>query len=102
QHANNYMTVYGHMSKFGKFKKGSHVNQGDTIGYIGKSGLATGPHLHYEFRKNKKHVDPLKIKFPDAGPIDKKYRAEFKRSAHFLLSQLNRLDRKTHLARGFE
>jgi murein DD-endopeptidase MepM/ murein hydrolase activator NlpD len=102
EHAGKYMTLYGHLSKFGKFKKGSYVSQGETIGYIGMSGLATGPHLHYEFRINNEHVDPLKVKFPDAGPIDKKYRADFKKQTHFLLSQLDRLDSNTYLARGFE
>jgi murein DD-endopeptidase MepM/ murein hydrolase activator NlpD len=102
QHAGKYMTVYGHLSKFGKFKKGSYVTQGETIGYLGMSGLATGPHLHYEFRINGKHADPLKMKFPAAGPIDKKYRAVFKKQSSLLLTQLDRLDNTTYLARSFE
>lgn len=102
QHAGKYVTVYGHLSKFGKFKKGRYVTQGETIGYLGMSGLATGPHVHYEFRINKKHVDPLKIKFPDAEPVDKKYRAVFKRQSHLLLTQLDRLDSNTYLAQSFE
>jgi murein DD-endopeptidase MepM/ murein hydrolase activator NlpD len=102
QHAGKYMTLYGHLSKYGKFKKGSYVSQGQTIGYMGMSGLATGPHLHYEFRIHGKHVDPLKVKFPAAGPIDKKYRVAFKKRSHLLLSQLDRLDSSTYLARNFE
>ncbi len=102
QHAGKYITVYGHLSKFGKFKKGNYVTQGETIGYLGMSGLATGPHLHYEFRINGKHVDPLTVRFPAAGPIDKKYRAAFKKQTHLLLAQLDRLDSNTYLARSFE
>lgn len=102
QHAGKYQTLYGHLSRFGKFKKGSYVTQGETIGYIGQSGLATGPHLHYEFRINDVHVDPLKVEFPDAGPVDKKYSIAFKKRANLLLSQLDRLDTKTYLVRSFE
>ncbi|MDG6774809.1 peptidoglycan DD-metalloendopeptidase family protein [Thiomicrorhabdus sp. ZW0627] len=98
QHAGKYMTVYGHMSKFGKFKKGSWVKQGDIIGYIGKTGLATGPHLHYEFRINGKHQDPLKMKFPAAQPVAKKYATEFKKQSHLMLSQLDRLSTDLRMA----
>ncbi len=98
QHAGKYMTLYGHMSKFGKFKKGSWVKQGDIIGYIGKTGLATGPHLHYEFRINGKHQDPLKMKFPAAKPVDKKYAANFKKNSHLMLSQLERFSPKLRMA----
>lgn len=103
QHAGKYMTVYGHLNKFGKYKKGQYVNQGNVIGYMGKTGLATGVHLHYEFRVNGKHVDPLKVKFPAAGPVPKKYRTAFKQKSHFLLTQLERIDsNNTQIARGFE
>lgn len=102
QHAGKYMTVYGHLNKFGKYKKGQFVNQGAVIGYMGKTGLATGVHLHYEFRVNNKHVDPLKMKFPAAGPVPKKYRNEFRKKSNFLLTQLDRIDSSTQLARSFE
>ncbi len=102
KHAGKYTTLYAHLSKFGKFKKGSYVKQGDVIGYMGKTGRVTGVHLHYEFLVNNKHVDPLKVKFPDAEPLDKKYQAEFKKSASFLLTQLERLDSHTNIARSFE
>jgi murein DD-endopeptidase MepM/ murein hydrolase activator NlpD len=99
QHAGKYMTVYGHMSRFGKFKQGDHVRQGDVIGYIGKTGLATGPHLHYEFRINGVHQDPLKMAFPAAKPVDKKYQAAFKKQTTLMLSQLNRFSPELQMAR---
>ncbi len=103
QHAGKYMTVYGHLNKFGKYKKGQFVNQGDIIGYMGKTGLATGVHLHYEFRINNKHVDPLKVKFPAAGPVPKEYRSVFNQKSNFLLTQLERIDSSnTQIARSFE
>lgn len=102
QHAGKYQTLYGHLNKFGKFKKGQFVKQGDVIGYMGKTGLATGVHLHYEFRINNKHVDPLKVKFPAAGPVPKKHKKLFAKNSHFLLSQLQRIDSSTQIARSFE
>ena len=102
KHAGKYTTLYAHFSKFGKYKKGQYVKQGDVIGYMGKTGMVTGVHLHYEFRVNNKHVDPLKIKFPDAQPLAKEYQAEFKKSSTFLLSQLERLDGRTNIVRNFE
>ena len=101
QHQNNYMTVYGHFSKFGKYKKGQYVNQGDIIGYIGQSGRATGPHLHYEFRVNNKHVDPLKVKFASAGPIPKKYKSEYQNLVAQLNSQMEQFD-NISVAANFE
>ncbi len=102
KHAGKYMTVYGHFNKFGRYKKGQYVKQGNVIGYMGKTGMATGVHLHYEFRINGKHVDPLKVKFPAAGPIPKKYRTLFKQKSNFLLTQLERIDNRTKFARSFE
>lgn len=102
KHAGKYTTLYAHFSKYGKFKQGDHVKQGDVIGYMGKSGLVTGVHLHYEFRVNNVHVDPLKVKFPDASPLEEKYRTAFKKRSKFLLTQLDRLDSSTTIARNFE
>jgi murein DD-endopeptidase MepM/ murein hydrolase activator NlpD len=102
RHQNNYTTVYGHFSKFGKYKQGQWVDQGDVIGYIGKSGRATGPHLHYEFRINNKHVDPLKLKFPAAGPVAKKHRKQYLKTALLMQNQLDRLETSTHVASYFE
>lgn len=102
QHANKYVTVYGHMSKFGKFPLNSRVKQGDVIGYIGQTGLATGPHLHYEFRVNGIHQDPLKVKFPDSGPVPKEYLAAFKSYAGLMTAQMDRVNPETQLVGYFE
>ena len=89
QHAGIYTTLYAHMSKYnGKVKKGSRVKQGQVIGYIGSSGLVTGPHLHYEFRSNGVHLDPLKVKFPNVQPLDKTQMKAFKPVANAILAQL--------------
>lgn len=90
QHGTRYTTLYAHMSGFKKGQqKGSRVRQGDTIGYVGKSGLATGPHLHYEFRVNGVHRDPLTVKLPQAEAIAKQYRDDFTRQAAPLLARLD-------------
>lgn len=74
-----YTTVYGHLSAFKRgLKKGRHVRQNEVIGYVGSTGLATGPHLHYEFRINGKHVNPLSHRLPIADTSrenDKKFRS---------------------------
>ncbi|MBV1881754.1 MAG: peptidoglycan DD-metalloendopeptidase family protein [Pseudomonadales bacterium] len=89
QHGQRYNTLYAHMSKFGRgIRKGKRVKQGQTIGYVGSSGLATGPHLHYEFRVNGVHKNPVTVKLPHAQPLAKKYRSDFQRSTRDLLSQL--------------
>ncbi|MCP4993332.1 MAG: peptidoglycan DD-metalloendopeptidase family protein [Gammaproteobacteria bacterium] len=90
QHGGKYTTLYAHLSKYTrKVKSGSRVKQGQTIGYVGKSGLATGPHLHYEFRVNGVHRNPLTIKLPAASPIAKKYRSDFQQKILPLMTQLD-------------
>ena len=90
KHGNQYTTLYAHLSRFNrKVKKGSRVQQGQVIGYVGKTGLATGPHLHYEFRVNGVHRNPLTVKIPAAAPIDKKYRQNFASKSAPLLKQLD-------------
>ena len=102
RHINGYETYYAHMSKYGKFKKGQSVQQGQIIGYVGSTGNSTGAHLHYEFRINGKHVDPLKVKFPASGPIAKQYREEFLEMASVMQSQFERFDNNEKLAANFE
>ena len=94
QHAGRYSTVYAHMKKFKRgLKKGSRIEQGETIGYVGSSGLATGPHLHYEFRINGIHRNPLTVKLPDATPITAKYRTDFQLNTQGYLTLLDTLGR---------
>ena len=89
QHGGNITTLYAHMSRFSKTRIGSRVRQGDVIGYVGSTGLATGPHLHYEYRRNGVHLNPRTVKLPDAEPIDAAYMAEFKKTAGPLLQKLD-------------
>lgn len=92
QHGESYSTLFAHMSRFARgIKNGGKIKQGQTIGYVGKTGIATGPHLHYEFRINGVHRNPLKIDLPKALPLDKKYIADFRSKAEPLLAQLDEL-----------
>jgi murein DD-endopeptidase MepM/ murein hydrolase activator NlpD len=89
KHGTKYSTLYAHMSKYrGGLKVGSRIKQGQIIGYIGSSGLATGPHLHYEFRLNGTHRDPLRVKLPGADPLNSKYRNDFNSKSEALMAQL--------------
>lgn len=89
QHGSSYSTLYAHLSRYASgMKTGSRVQQGQIIGYVGSSGLATGPHLHYEFRVNDAHRNPLTVKLPDAAPLPKKYLDQFKLETENLLAQL--------------
>jgi len=91
-HGCKYTTLYAHMSKYRKgLKRGKRVRQGDTIGYIGSSGLATGPHLHYEFRVNGVHRNPLTVSLPKAEPLANKYHADFKQKMQPLVAGLETL-----------
>ncbi|MDU9035394.1 peptidoglycan DD-metalloendopeptidase family protein [Pseudomonas corrugata] len=90
QHGNTYRTLYGHMQGFAKgVKTGSTVKQGQVIGYIGTTGLSTGPHLHYEFQVNGVHVDPLGQKLPMADPIAKSERARFMAQSQPLMARMD-------------
>ncbi len=77
-HGQGRSTLYGHMSAWGKEKVGQHVSQGSTIGYVGMSGLATGPHLHYEFRVNGTQVNPLTVTMPKPQPLSGMELAKFR------------------------
>lgn len=100
RHGSHYSTLYGHMSAFNrKVHLGSHVRQGQVIGYVGMSGMATGPHLHYEFRVNGVHRNPLTVKLPQAKPIAARYRNDFLQHAEPLMAQLQ-LVRQTLMARN--
>ncbi|MCU7940208.1 MAG: peptidoglycan DD-metalloendopeptidase family protein [gamma proteobacterium symbiont of Bathyaustriella thionipta] len=89
QHGSKYSTLYAHMNSYNKkMKHGTRVKQGQIIGYVGSSGLATGPHLHYEFRMNGVQRNPLTVPLPSASPIAKKYRSDFQATAETMVSQL--------------
>lgn len=90
EHGSGYSTLYAHMRGFARgLRTGSRVKQGQVIGYVGMSGLATGPHLHYEVRLNGVHRDPRRVELPDAAPVDPLYRAEFLAETRPLLRQLD-------------
>ena len=95
KHSNDYSTRYCHLSKFkSSIKKGTKVIQGETIGFVGSTGLATGPHLHYEFKIGNKHVDPVKLQLPSAEPISQNLRSDFDKilkDNKLLLSKLESL-----------
>jgi len=91
-HGGKYTTLYAHMSRYKKgMKRGKRVKQGDVIGYVGMSGTATGPHLHYEFRVHGVHRNPLTVSLPKAQALNKKYRTDFKQKSNPLLAQLDSL-----------
>ena len=89
QHGGNITTLYAHMSKFASSaRSGSRVRQGQTIGYVGATGLVTGVHLHYEYRLNGVHRNPRTVKLPQADPIATKYRDRFLAAAGPILEEL--------------
>lgn len=93
KHQNKVSTLYGHLSRFASgLKKGARVSQGQLIGYVGMTGLATGPHLHYELLINGQHRDPLKVALPEAAPIAPQYRADFLAESAPLVAQLQLLN----------
>ena len=90
QHGSRYKTLYAHMNGFKRgIRVGKYVKQGQTIGFVGSSGRATGPHLHYEFRVNGAHRNPLTVKLPNAAPIKSAFKNDFIAHAESLLAQLN-------------
>ncbi len=79
RHANGYQTAYGHMSRFAKVQVGQKVRQGDVIGYVGSTGLSSGPHVHFEVLVNSRFVDPMSIQVPRERKLDGKDLAEFQK-----------------------
>jgi murein DD-endopeptidase MepM/ murein hydrolase activator NlpD len=89
QHGDNITTLYAHMSGFNSaFKLGDRVRQNQVIGYVGSSGLATAPHLHYEYRVNGVHKNPRTVKLPQAQPIKKEYVDDFLIQSKSIMSEL--------------
>jgi murein DD-endopeptidase MepM/ murein hydrolase activator NlpD len=90
QHGGNITTLYAHMSRFNNSSRvGSRVVQGQTIGYVGMTGLATAPHLHYEYRLNGVHRNPRTVKLPAADPIKDANRDDFLAAAAPILQELS-------------
>jgi len=98
-HQGRYQTVYGHLSRFASsLRPGQRVEQGQIIGYVGKTGLASGPHLHYEFKVSGIQRDPLKIALPEGKPISEAQRTAFTESSRNLEVRLSLL-RNTRIAK---
>lgn len=96
KHGGNISTLYAHMESFNKnLKVGSKVSQGQTIGYVGDSGAATGTHLHYEFKVGSKRTDPMRVKLPSAQPVPAEQTEDFfalLAENNKLLERFNKLD----------
>ena len=100
KHDNGVSTVYGHLSAFAAgLRKGKSLMQGDIIGYVGMSGLATGPHLHYEFLVGGSHRDPLSVALPTNVPIDSEHKKEFAELSLNRMVQIELLNRSYLAAR---
>jgi len=98
QHGQRYRTLYAHMQGFAKgIRNGANVKQGQIIGYIGTTGLSTGPHLHYEFQVNGVHVDPLSQKLPMADPIAASEKQRFMQLSKPLMARMDQ-EKATMLA----
>ena len=97
QHGGNITTLYAHMSRFAGVRIGSRVRQGQTIGYVGSTGLATANHLHYEYRLNGVHRNPRTVELPQADPIDQRYRRQFLATVEPILQELEKF-KNTQLA----
>ena len=92
KHKNNITTVYAHLNRYSKnLQRGSHVEKGNIIGFVGMTGYATGPHLHYEFRVNGVHKNPLTVKLPRGKPIPSSELTRFRQKTKPLLAKLKNL-----------
>ena len=100
RHAGRFTTLYAHMNGYAKgIKSGSRVKQGQTIGYVGTTGLSTGPHLHYEFRLDGVHRNPLTYKTPKASSVSEKNKAKFKQVSTSYIAKLDSLSSAHQLAK---
>ena len=93
QHGSKYRTLYAHMSRYADGTSvGSYVKQGQVIGYVGSTGLSTGPHLHYEFHVNGRHRDPLQYDMPKGQPIPEQYKNAFQAVVNEFSNRLSSID----------
>jgi murein DD-endopeptidase MepM/ murein hydrolase activator NlpD len=98
-HPNKYTTVYGHLSRYAAgLHQGQRVAQGDVIGYVGMTGLASGPHLHYEVKIDGLQRDPLRVALPNAQPISGSSKVAFQKFSDSFVARLEQL-RNTNLAK---
>jgi len=101
KHGDHYETVYAHLSNFKKgLESGSQVKQGDVIGYVGQTGLATGPHLHYEFRVDGAHQNPEALNMAQTLPLHAEILADFKNQTRTTLAQLNKTKAQSLFAKN--
>ncbi|RMF87768.1 MAG: M23 family metallopeptidase, partial [Nitrospirae bacterium] len=101
RHNDRYTTAYLHLSRFARgIRRGVRVKQGQVIGYVGATGLATGPHLDYRFYVNGRPVDPLGVKSPPARPVKEEYRQAFRKLAGEYLARLAEPPSATAVAGG--
>ena len=99
KHNGTYTTQYLHMSKIGKgIKPGVRVQQGQVIGYVGSTGLATGPHVCFRFWKNGQQVDHLKEKFPPSEPVQTEYMDRYQKLVDELKGKLDEMDADQQVA----
>ena len=95
RHNNGYKTAYAHLNRYKKgISKGSRVNQGEVIGYVGNTGRSTGPHLHYEIIYQNKHINPLTLKLPSGKILEGRELERFEKTTRTILA--------THLNNLFE
>ncbi len=100
KHENSISTIYGHLSRYEiGLHRGQKVAQGDIIGYVGMTGLATGPHLHYEFLQNGMRKDPMTVSLPVNIPIDANLKPEFEKTSHQYMAQLGMLNQRQMASR---
>lgn len=91
-HGRGYTTLYGHMSRIGKIRSGQRIAQGTVIGYVGSTGMSTGPHLHYEFRINGVHRNPLSITMPPPEPLQGTALAQFRQQTSVALARIRKVE----------
>lgn len=91
-HGRGYSTLYGHMSRIGKIRPGQRIAQGTVIGYVGSTGMSTGPHLHYEFRVNGVHRNPLSITMPPPEPLSGNALAQFRAQTSVALARIQKVE----------
>jgi len=95
-HGRGYTTLYGHMSRFANIQRGQRIKQGSVIGYVGATGMATGPHLHYEFRVNGEHRNPTAVTMPPPEPITGQALIAFRAQTAPAIVHIQRLEERLY------